>query len=253
MPLQYHHKDDVNLNRLLRSVEALLAAPDACSEEQQLRVQIFLKTAQELLTKLQDFDWRTSPDCVRTSAEQISEYRRHIDLLVRQANPEKLAVSVDQELLSTRIGAAQHQSTADATREIMAMKVAQARAEQSIRDELFAGFEPAKPDTAGPADDEDAVGDNFEEMTEDLADLAHQLKEHAQSMQDIVARDNKAADEIRTLQDKGLTRVNAENSKLKKLMSETFTSTVLIWTLLVFVSIVFCVMYMFMRIFPKVR
>lgn len=280
-PLRLKSPVEINLQRLLKAVERQLSSAQVDSEENQTKLQFSLRTCQEFLQQLRTSHrpkaTTTTSAATATAAapstaaaaatptisgtearagswalpndEQLHEYHRKITTLLSLCQPKSLpAVAVDA---SVGVAKRAERSVAE---ELYVKKT-----ERNLREELFGkSYEQAgdawlvdKVSAGTGQVTAEQISEIQDQVAEDMAAMAEQLKHSSLRMRDLVTSDSKTLEEIGSLQTHNQTKLVAETSLLKRTISSTLSFTVLVWLLLLAVFGSFVFMYLTIRWFPR--
>ncbi len=91
----------------------------------------------------------------------------------------------------------------------------------------------------------------LDDLTEDLLEMAGQLKQNTQSVETMLKADATKLDDLDAYTENNLRKMKGENQSLKDQLKTSTSHTLWLWIILIFVGIVFIWMIVFIRIFPK--
>ncbi|CAG8565795.1 3781_t:CDS:2 [Paraglomus occultum] len=89
------------------------------------------------------------------------------------------------------------------------------------------------------------------ELTDDLVSLAERLKMNSLAFGDILARDEKVIDDAQATVNGNLDRLRNEGGRLRQYTVQSKKTTCFVWVVVIFVCVVFVLMFMLIRVFPK--
>jgi outer membrane biosynthesis protein TonB len=88
-------------------------------------------------------------------------------------------------------------------------------------------------------------------LTEDMLNMAAQLKANSLNFGNLLAKDNAKLDLLDTQAEANLGKIKIENQNLKKDYWSSWSQTLTTWIAIVFVAIIFVWMILFIRLFPR--
>ncbi len=103
--------------------------------------------------------------------------------------------------------------------------------------------------TEGPNNADDKR--KLEALTDDLLEMAGQLKHNTRSLETMLKADATKLDDLDAYTENNLRKMKGENKSLKDQLKTSSGHTLWLWIILIFVGIVFIWMIVFIRIFPK--
>ena len=248
-------KPEINLRRLLAQCETMANEIKSNDGRINWRLEKYVKALQKQIVDLGKLP-------SKPSSEVMKEYTRRIEFLKNTIDTEKMNSVYEKTLASQQI--APPHITTDTTH-ATPMKVrqihqkAKTRYENEARRELLGEGENSqlrnrKSASIGDAQESvDAVLEHHQNMQEKIAEemiqMAQNLKHNSLVASNILKKDNKVLDNATKLADSNFTKLKHESERLEEITNRP--CSLWVWTMLACVCIVFIMMIIFIRFFPK--
>ncbi|XP_061172393.1 vesicle transport protein USE1-like [Saccostrea echinata] len=227
-------RTELNFKKLLSRCETM--AKDRNSGE--WRFEKYVETLQDLLSEMKRSQVSRPPQ------ENLDEYTEKLIYLKELVESDKRSAAKDRKSPEERLSNSRLSQFQD-----------QARYEQEEREELLGrktvDSELRHRKVAENDDAETLIQHQrgkHEKLTEQMLHLTRSLKENVRDSGKIVQRDNKTLEMSMKLADSNTKKLKVESDRLEQ---HTKTCSWWIWIMLVFVTLTFLFMIVFMRLFGK--
>lgn len=250
-------KTEINLRRLLVQCETM--ANDIKSSDGKInwRLEKYIKALQKQIIELGKLPSKPGPPIMK-------EYTKRIEFLKHTIDTEKLSSPYEKSLASQQIAppnitvVENGRSTPAKVKQIH--QKAKTRHENEARKELLGEGNPelrnrSSRSTVKESTDEslDAVLEHHQNMQEKIAEemiqMAQNLKHNSLVARNILKKDTKVLDNATKMADSNFTKLKHESERLEEITKRP--CSLWVWMMLASVCVVFIMMIIFIRFFPK--